>query len=346
MKKIIYLSILILTIAGSSCNKDLTIAPLSSGTTATFYLTQNDFIQGSNAIYNSLRTYPDRLINLSETRSDNLYAVTVLGTQVYDPINDFKTGIVSNTYVEAAWNDNFNGIFRANELLQQLTDNGSTYISSAALRSRLQGEAQFLRAFFYFDLVKYFGKVPVTKVPVTALQAVAIPRSPVADVYSLIISDLQFAIQNLPASYTGTDIGRATKYAAESLLAQVYMARSGPTYGIEGPGLGLNEWGLALPLLNDVINSGLFALNSTYAGAFAYATQNPGVNKEAVFDVMYISGLTPVLGASFVSITVPDAYFTSVLTKPAELGGQGRPTSDELYNSYEAADARKAFNFV
>lgn len=346
MKKLIYLGVMVLAVICSSCNKDLTIAPPSSGTTSTFYLSQSDFIQGTNAIYNSLRSYPDRLINLSETRSDNLYAVSVLGTQNYTPINSFNTGLVSNTYVEAAWNDNYNGIFRANELLQQLAKNGSTYIPSAPLRNRLQAEAQYLRAFMYFDLVRYFGKVPVTTVPVTAAEAVKISRSPVADVYKVIIADLQFAIQNLPATYTGTDVGRATKYAAESLLAMVYMARSGPTYNIEGPGLGSNEWELAITLLNDVINSGQFALSATYANIFAYANQNPAVNKEAVFDVMYNSGLTPVLGASFVSLTVPDAYFTSVLVKPAELGGQGRPTSDNLYNSYESADARKSFNFI
>ena len=343
MKKI-FLSVLLIWMC-SSCKKELSITPISTGTTETFYLTQDDFIQGSNAIYNALRSYPDRLINLSETRSDNLYAVSVFSVPLYDPINSFKTDAVSNTYVNAAWNDNYNAIYRANVFLDQLDKKGEV-VASVPLRDRLRAEARFLRAFFYFDLVRYFGKVPVITKPVTALEAVEIPRSPVADVYKLIIEDLQYAIVNLPASYTTTNVGRATKYAAESVLANVYMARSGPTYGIEGPGLGLNEWGLALPLLNDIINSGLFALNTNHANTFSYTNQNPSTNREAIFDVMYLTGLNPVLGASFVSLTVPDAYFTSVLIKPAQLGGTGRPTSNDLYNSYEDADTRKSFNYV
>jgi hypothetical protein len=91
----------------------------------------------------------------------------------------------------------------------------------------------------------------------------------------------------------------------KALLAMVYMTRSGPTYGIEGPGMGLNEWNLALPLLQDIINSGLFVFNTApYAfpvpatGIFSYSNQSPVVNKEAIFDVMYLTGLVPGLGAT------------------------------------------------
>ncbi|MCD0487473.1 RagB/SusD family nutrient uptake outer membrane protein [Pedobacter sp. MC2016-14] len=343
MKKI-FLPILLLSVF-CSCKKQLTITPISTGTTETFYQTQEDFIQASNAVYNELRTYPDRLMNLSETRSDNLYAISVLGTQLYDPINAFRIDVVSSIYVSNAWNENFNGIFRANTLLQQLDLRGEV-ISSALLRDRLRAEARFLRAFFYFDLVRYFGKVPVVTSIISPLEATNVPRSPVSDVYKVIIEDLQFAILNLPPSYATTNVGRATKYAAESLLALVYMTRSGPTYGIDGPGLGLNEWALALPLLNDVIGSGLFEPNTNYANIFSYTNQSPAANKEAIFDVMYLSGLNPILGASFVSLPVPDGYFTGVLGKAAQYGGSGRPTSNSLYNSHESTDLRRSLNYV
>lgn len=141
--------------------------------------------------------------------------------------------------------------------------------------------------------------MPVLDHPVLVSEAVTTKRSSVIDVYAFIIADLQFAVATLPPSYTGVDVGRASKYAAEALLAQVYMTRSGPTYGIEGPGLALNEWNLALPLLNDIISSGLFVFNTNYASIFSYANQNPIVNKEAIFDVMYVSGQNPTLGATF-----------------------------------------------
>ena len=72
------------------------------------------------------------------------------------------------------------------------------------LATRLTAEAKFLRAFFYFDLVKYYGKVPLIDHPVSALEANKIGRSSVTEIYALIISDLQFAITNLPAGYGGT----------------------------------------------------------------------------------------------------------------------------------------------
>jgi len=343
----------------SSCSKKLDQLPISTATTETFYKQPSDFIQGVNAIYNSLRGYPDRLLFLSEVRSDNIYPTNDVGRDP-DPINNFSLGIAPNVYVEEAWNANFNGIFKANTVLDQIGKNGS-YVGSTALATRLTAEARFLRAFFYFDLVRYYGKVPVIDHPMVASEAVTISRSPVADVYTFIIDDLQFAVANLPTNFSGafpaygaTDVGRATKYAAEAILARVYMTRSGPTYGIEGPGMGLNEWSLALPLLQDIINSGLFVFNpAVYSfpvpatGIFSYSNQSPATNKEAIFDVIYLTGQTPVLGATFPWQLVPQAYFNGLPAGNPSLGGAlGTPSvSNNLLNSYAANDTRKASTF-
>lgn len=352
MKKITFLYTIIFITLAFSCSKDLNQTPLSTATTATFYQQPSDFIQGLNAVYNGLRAYPDRLMNLSEIRSDNIYGVSISGRD-WDPINDFSSGIAPNTYVEEAWNVDFNGIFKANTILQQIKTNGS-YIGSAALATRLTAEASYLRAFFYFDLIKYYGKLPIIDHPVATNEADTIRRSPVDDVYKFIIADLQFAIANLPLNYAGafpsysaTDVGRATKYAAEGILAEVYMARSGPTYGIEGPGRASNEWNLAMPLLQDIINSGLFAFNPSYANVFSYANQSPTTagNKEAVFDVMYITGQSPVLGATFLWDLVPQNYFNSFPAgnTPANGSLEIIPVSNNFINSYETGDTRKAF---
>lgn len=346
MKKIIYLIIFIVLF--SSCKKDLNQSPISTATTETFYKQPSDFLQGVNAVYNSLRGYPDRLYALSEVRSDNIYPINDVGRD-HDPINNFAPGIASNVYVEEAWTTNFNGIFKANTILDQITKNGS-YIGNAGLATRLTAEARFLRAFFYFDLVRYYGKVPIIDHPVSAKEASVIGRSSVDSVYkAVIIPDLQFAITNLPATYTGAfpnytsaDVGRATKYAAEALLGEVYMARSGPNYGIEGPGLGVNEWSLAVPLFNDIISSGQFVFNSNYGNIFSYTNQNPTVNKEAVFDIMYLAGQSPVLGASYPWQLVPNAYFNSLPNNANLSGSLGYPAvSTGLMNSYTSSDSRK-----
>ncbi len=348
MKKIFFIVIIAVVACLSACTKDLNQVPISSGTTETFYKLPSDFIQGTNAIYNGLRGgtnlpgYPDRLLNLSEIRSDNIYGVSVT-VRDWDPINNFSPGIAANVYVEEAWSTDFNGIFRANVLLDQLAKNGA-YVNSASLATRLQAEASFLRAYFYFDLIRYYGKLPIIDHPVTATEAVTIPRSAVTDVYKFIIADLQFAIANLPASYTGVDIGRATKYAAEATLALVYMSRSGPTYGIEGPGLGLNEWATALPLLQDIITNGGFVFNPSYANIFSYSNQLPSStgNREAIFDVMYISGQSPALGATYVWNLAPNTYFTSLNIPNSNGSLEIIPVSNDLVNDYAATDVRKA----
>src|SRR5436189_1874059 len=357
MKKISFILIIATGIL-ASCSKDLDQVPLSTATTPTFYQQPSDFIQAVNAAYNSLRGYPDRQLFLSEVRSDNIYPTNDVARDP-DPINNFSTGIAANVYVEEAWTADFNGIFRANTVIEQIVKN-NTYVGSAALANRLTAEAKFLRAFYYFDLVKLYGKVPVIDRTVTAAEATTIARSSVVDVYALIIADLQFAIANLPANYSGvfpaytaTDIGRATKYAAEATLAKVYMTRSGPTYGIEGPGLGLNEWSLALPLLQDIISNGPFVFNplpysfpTPAAGIFSYTNQSPGhttVNREAIFDVMYIGAQNPVLGATHPWQLVPQTYFNILGSNSTALNGAlGTPSvSANLVASYAVGDTRK-----
>ena len=345
MKKIFFISTIALSILASSCSKQLDQLPISQAVAATFYQSPSDFFQGVNGIYSSLRNYSDRLDYLSEIRSDNIYGVSVT-VRDWDPINNFAKAIAANTYVEEAWSADFSGVFKANTVLDQISKNGSI-IGSATISTRYQAEAKFLRAFYYFDMVRYYGKLPVVDHPLSATEATTIPRSPVSDVYNLIMADLQFAIANLPATYTGVDVGRATKYAAEGLLAEVYMARSGPTYGIEGPGLGLSEWSLALPLLQDIINSNLFALNANYANIFAYSNQSPvtTVNKEAVFDVMYqtgLSGTSAIYGADFPWQLTPNGYFLSIKDSKSNGSLEIIPVSNDLNTDYATGDLRKA----
>ncbi|MFI5130428.1 MAG: RagB/SusD family nutrient uptake outer membrane protein [Chitinophagales bacterium] len=358
MKKTTFSLIIIVAIFISSCEKKLNQIPISTATTATFYAQPSDFIQAVNAAYNALRGYPDRLMELSEVRSDNIYPSNNDVGRDHDPINNFAPGIASNVYVEEGWRADYSGIFKANTVLEQLTKNAS-FVGSTALATRLSAEARFLRAFFYFDLVKYYGKVPIVDRTVSAAEANTIPRSPVTDVYALIISDLQFAIANLPANFSGaypsygaTDIGRATKYAAEAILAQVYMTRSGPNYGIEGAGMGLNEWNLALPLLQDIISSGVFVFNpAQYAfpvpatGIFSYSNQNPGYttgNREAIFDVMYLTQANSGLGATYPWVLVPQDFFNAY-GNPSTSGALGAPSvSSNLVSSYVSTDKRVA----
>ncbi len=138
------------------------------------------------------------------------------------------------------------------------------------LRDRYIAEAKFIRALLYFDMVRAWGGVQLvtTTTPPENLQ-----RSSAEDVYALIISDLQDAIEVLPlkSKYPSSDAGRATKGAAESLLGKVYMFRNDP-----------GDFDLAEPLLLDVINSNEYSLETDFVDANG-VNGNNGV--ESVFEV-------------------------------------------------------------
>jgi hypothetical protein len=214
MKKT-FLSILaasILVLSLTNCEKQLDQVPISSGSVPTFYKTADDFTQAINSVYSGLRDYPDRLYTMSETRSDNIYGVSTQGLRTWEPINNFSKGIASNEYPADTWATDYNGIFRANVVLDQLTQNGA--VLTEATRNRIEGEAKFLRALYYLDLVRYFGPVPRIDKPLEPQEVAKIQRAPVADIYGLIIEDLTTASEKLPATYAAADLGRATKWAA------------------------------------------------------------------------------------------------------------------------------------
>lgn len=340
MKRFLLLITAACTLALGGCEKDLDQVPISNGSVDTFYKTATDFDQAMTAVYSSLRGYPDREIILSEVRSDNMYAISSIGSRDWDAINNFSPSLlVINPYVSDAWTSDYLTIFRANILLDQLASNGAV---TGSLQARYEGEAKFLRAFMYLDLVRKFGRVPLLDKALTPQQSLAVKRSDVKDVYGLIIADLQTAIANLPTSYTAANVGRPTKYAAEGLLALTYLTRSGPTYGIDGPGLASNEYNLALPLLNDIIGSGRYSVLPNYGNVFAYNNEN---NAEVLWDIQYVSSATLGLGASFPNVVIPDSYYTfNGLTFTAG-SVEIKPCSNDLVNtSYAANDARKTFS--
>lgn len=236
------------------------------------------------------------------------------------------------------------GILRANTVLDKLN---ASVVPDEATRNQLEGEARFLRAFFYFDLVRWFGKVPVQTHAVSISEALEISRSPVDEVYSVIIADLEKAITLLPETFTGNSKGRATSLAAKAMLGLVYLTRTGPTYGIEGPGLGTNEYAQAVALFNEVIDSGKFGWVSDYASIFSY--NNEG-NPDIVFDIQAIGGSTGEvgLGARF-----PTEMYDGGYGRAINLGFAGgadddspKAPSKSFQSSFDPADVRYGFSIL
>lgn len=348
MKKYIYLAANIFILFSlASCDDELNQIPLSTGTIENFYSTPGEFIQARNATYavafhgSGTYGYANRILNLSETRSDNFYATTQASRE-WEGINNFSTGISSNTYIREAYTSNYNAIYKANQLLEKIAEKGDVIFLDPLEKNTMIAEARFLRAFCYFDLLRWFGGVPLLDRTVSPQEARTIGRATVVDIYNLIISDLVAAIPNLPPSYDNANFGRVTTYGAKGLLGLVYMTRSSPTYDIDGATLGLNEWDKAYQQLNDIKTSGLFTFSPTYDPIFR---TEGNTNKENVLTIPYTQSTGNNVGGNFMVEVGHEPYFASLnLSQQGSL--EGRPISTGFRAMFSATDKRAIFGIA
>lgn len=342
MKRISY--VIFALILFGACTDQLDQAPISDPSAANFYRNEADFRQAVNAAYQALNPFPVRYLDLSEVRSDNIYSPGRSGVREYTPVNNFENTLATNGLIIRSWNENYNGIMRANAVLVRIED----VLEAGAARAQMVGEAKFLRAFFYFDLLRTFGAVPLILKEVTPSEALEIPRSTVTEVYDAIIADLTDAIALLPATYSGGNTGRATVGAARGLLGLVYMTRSGPVVHAGGPCLGTNEYSQAIALFDQIISGGQYAMGPDYAMIFSYDNEN---SPEIVFDIQNMAGNTGDLG---LGTQLPTNWYTESFARgegaiPFAGGvvedGLKIPAKD-LIDSYEPNDVRLDFNVL
>jgi len=335
MKNIFYLLFILMVF--SACEDDLNLAPISEPSAASFYQNTTQFEQAVNGMYNTLQDYAANHFYLSEVRSDNVYSPGT-GVRDWNAVNNFEHNLATNALMEPAWDVPYLGIYRANLVLDQINED---VVPDASARTRMIGEAKFIRALFYFDLVRFFGRVPVFDHVLTPTEALEIPRQAVSEVYDLIVSDLTDAAAVLPSSYAVP--GKATSGAAKGMLAKVYLTMSGPDFGIDGPGMNANKYSDALSLLNEVIGSGQYGWVDDYASIFSYDNEN---NPDIVFDVQSINdgaggdrGIGTILPTlmyqeSWARINLPFAGGV-----PVDASGAIDPSNDFL-SSFDADDVR------
>lgn len=244
---------------------DLKETPIT-GITSDYYATSAGFNAAVNASYEGLRTF------YAQERG---FTMTVFGTDEYTRgadgsfkyFNDYTTQLNGDaSYVRDAWGDFYRAINTTNTVISRAP---SAKVSDA-LRTARVAEARFLRAVYYFNLVRIYGDVPLV-VEETSSPSTESTRAPTADVYKQIIDDLQFAETNLPD--VQTDYGRATRNAARHLLSLVYLTR-----GAAG------DYALAADKAKLVINSGLFSLVPRYKDLFAFSNQK---NAEVIWSVQF-----------------------------------------------------------
>lgn len=215
LNKLVYL-ITVLSLAAVSCSKDLlTEKPENILATVTFYKTKADAVAAVDAIYNPLRGQYGGTDYGGQFTGAEDYAA---GTGIYLPLSQYVMNSSSISRTDAAFRGFYQAIRNANIVLKYVPPIPMT----DAEKNAILGEARFLRALSYRNLVRSWGGVPLRTEPVEdAEHALKGKRASVEEVYALIIEDLKFAETNLPA--TQTLIGRPTKWSAKTMLADVYL---------------------------------------------------------------------------------------------------------------------------
>lgn len=214
MKKTLYIIVLAVLGLLTSCSDFLTAELKGDYTSSNYYTTPEAATMAVTGIYNSL--YGNTLWIFGDVASDDAVKGGNAGDQAdINAINDF-TAAADNGVLNVFWQATYETIARANNAIKYI---GPMNID-VTLRNRLVGEAKYLRAYSYFNLVNIFGKVPLKLEPQLTSGTINVPLSEVTAIYAQIEKDLTEAAAVLPATYASTDAGRVTQGAAYGLLAK------------------------------------------------------------------------------------------------------------------------------
>ncbi len=328
-KYILFIALLALI----SCSEDFLDRSSSEDiNTSTFYKTQDDAIAAINAAYNPLQR--PKLYNLRIWTTDIMAGNSEVGANPSDSNDGVETKSLANftTTTDNAgvldlWRGPWPGILYCNIVLDRVPD----IEMDADLQDRILGEAYFLRATYYFILVRLFGDVPLITEPYWGDDEASARPSRISKtlVYDQIIADYNKALELLPfrESYSGSDIGRASKGSAAGMLAKVFLTL----------GKSDKNWNRVVSLCDTVALWG-YSLNPTYAANFSPDTEN-GV--ESLFEIQYMKGIEDDFWKDCNLSSWTTNYMgprDSPLTTTG--GGWNQPTQ-EFVDSYESGDLRK-----
>ncbi len=182
---------------------------------------------------------------------------------------DFQNGNVNpgDEYIEAYWRISYDNINRANAIIQQADQLKDEGVPNTALVDRVKAEALFLRAFYYYNLVRYFDDIPVTTKKTESDKDLPSNENGKRVALDLIESDLNMAAAILPESYSSGNIGRATKWAATALLVRAYLQDE--------------KWNEARTTAEIIVNESGIGLFDDFANNFSSETENSG---ERIFE--------------------------------------------------------------
>ena len=316
-RSLIFITLFFLIITFVGCKKFLNRIPDSQYSLAGAYKTESDFQQAIGGVYAQLQV-------LYQSNTAHYRAIIARGDDI-DPSAGYLEGLPqftntsNNTRLSAAWDLYWRIIYLSNLIIDKV-DEGS--FTNAEMQKYIKGEAFMLRAYSYWSLGWQFGGMPIIDRTMSEKETKQVPRSTQKETFDFASADYSKAIEMLPQQWVGSNLGRATKYAAEGMLARLYMFQS--------------EFSKAEPLLIDIINSNKHKLEEKYLDCFTDSYDN---GMERVWEVQFTGGQTGE-GQAFATGLLPEAKMVPLVI-PFSGFSTAMRVSDNLYLSYEAGDLRR-----
>jgi len=256
----------------AGCSSFLDKKPMGVESSATFFKTKDQALEATTAVYDvTAWRYSQEIFEwfLGDICSDDAEkgGENAADWSELQQLKEFH-GTASNSISYYRWSEFYQGVYRANLVIQ----NVPTIAMDATLRDRLVAEAKYLRAWFYFQLVKTFGAVPLITTILTPDQYCQ-PKSTIEQCWAQIEKDLNEAAAVLPekSAYGSSDAGRATRGSANALLAKASVFQA--------------KWGQAQSSAAKVIDSKEYDLEKNYADIFTLKHQN-GI--ESVYEIQHL----------------------------------------------------------
>lgn len=321
MKQILAILTLIASLTFTSCDDFLTEEVRGQQNLDTYFQSEEDCESFVTGCYQAITFGGWWNINtvwlLSEMCSDDGWMGNTSQSQSdYISLAHYQGTGQSNGAISNFWQYRYKGILRCNVAVERISE---ANLADESLKNRLVAEARFLRGFFYFELVRNFGGVPLITGFLMPEEVAGITRATTEEVYQFIEEDLKAAAAALPerSGYAATDLGRATRGAALGLLGKVYLYQE--------------KWQEAHDVLKSVIDSNEYKLMENFGDVWSVDHNN---NEESLFEVQYMYDGTYSLGGALTVIT-------GARNGPGDGWSWGQPTANLEQAYIDAGDTER-----
>lgn len=290
-KRIIYFtSILALTFGSISCSQSfLELEPKTGQVEANYYKTEDQALLAVAAVYDAYAVQNWQFVPvMSDIFSDDAFCGGANANDMsqWHEMEMFSMTPENNTSGDL-WNRCYSGVYRANLYLQKQSE---VEWQTEGMMDRLEAETLFLRAYFYWDLVRHYGYVPlITEVLPSVDDYKNVPQNSPEEIFTQMASDLLKAVSVLPVHISAEEKGRVSKGAAQALIARIYLYHE----GFAKPVVGVGNWSdgsttidkaYVQAALEQIISSGEYSLLPKYADLWDWENQN---NAESLLEIQY-----------------------------------------------------------